>query len=315
MGKVIIIILAFLSVAGCYIDVMHSSGNDPGNTFGTGTVSFNIMQKDGSPIDSVNVYLNDTVYYAQNGSINDMVIINDTLHIILSRSGFDSICIDTVLKTGDKLIFDITMNSLPEIMSSAVYSCTEYVYSISDTIEQSVNIECVIKDRDLEDDIAACSVSIFDAILSLSFVSISGTDMLFSKTLNEDMRDFNIYDLQGEPMYISVIDMSGSADQSGPIQLVRFIEHIPGPVYPLNGETVVFPDTIKWDVPDIPYTVIPSLILWNAQGDTLIHIQLNEGVNSYYIDSLMPSGIYNMTVLLSDMYGNYSCRTIEFYIQ
>lgn len=315
MGKVISIVLAVLLISGCYIDVMHSSGNDPANSFGTGTVSFNIMQKDGSPVDSVSIYLNDTLYYAQNGSINDIVIVNDSLHIVFSKTGFDSICIDTVLKTGDKLMFDITMNSLPEIISSTVYSCTEYVYSIADTIEQSVNIESIIRDRDLENDIAACSVSIFDAMLNLAFVSISGTDMLFLKTLNEDMRDFNIYDLQGEPMHIAVTDKSGSTDEHGPIQLVRFIEYIPGPVHPLNGETIVFPDTIKWYVPDIPYTVFPSLVLRNASGDTLFHTQFNEGVDSYYIDSLMPSGIYNMTVLLSDMYGNYSSRTIEFYIQ
>lgn len=315
MGKIAVFILIILIMTGCYIDVMHSSNNDPGNPYGMGILNFSIRQKNSIVIDSAQVVINEEEYYTENGLIEDIALINDSLRIMVSKTGFDSIAIDTVLKTGDKIEFDIEMNSIPAIKNASVYSCTEYVYGLTDTVAHSVNVQCMVNDRDLQNDISACSVNVFDSNIPLQYAHTAGNDMIFGTVLNENLRDFNIFDLQGEPMYVSVEDKSGSNDEWGPMQLVRFIEHIPQMLRPFNGEVMIFPDTLKWSIPDIPYTVLTRIIISNEDGDTIMEQIFDSDINDHYIDSIMHSGIYNLSIILNDLYGNFSCRKLEFYIQ
>ncbi len=317
MVKIIILnVMILFLISGCYIDVIHNSSNDPANPFGTGNISVQVSDKNGFPIDSCVVIINDSSLICdENGSINDYSIISDSINITIMMEGFRQWEKDTVINTGEDIDLNIVLNKIPVICNSIVYSSVNYRYNLLDTLEYAVHIETSIDDEDGIDDIDSCYVCIFNEELSLHFDGIIDGLMKFTLILSEDTRAFNIFDLQGAPMCIKIVDKSYERDSSETLQLVRFINYMPENLNPVNFQTILFPDSLEWRVGLPPYEAYLNALIYSPDSNIALCDTIDINTYVYYIDSMFNSGQYILDLRVYDAYSNYSSKSINFNVQ
>ncbi|HAV92524.1 TPA: hypothetical protein DCW38_05010 [candidate division WOR-3 bacterium] len=303
-------VLLFFS---CYIDVPHDSRYDTLNPFGKSSISIEVTDKDGMPMESAAVKLNDTLvfYTNEDGVFSIGTFTYGDILIKIEKDEYRTFEKDTLLKTGVPLSLTVRMNYIPVIENFHAYSSVRNIVSFEDTMEYNVNYTGLIKDKDGIGDIDSCIMNISGMKFKMN-LSEEGALVKCSLNFSENNGYFQIYDLQGENSYMEVFDKSGERILSSNANLVRFIERLPIILYPEDGGVLSLPDTIKWKRTSELFESYFQMEIKDEFKTAFIADSINSADSALYIDTLLNENAYKMYLRLYDMFGNFSENSIIF---
>jgi hypothetical protein len=316
MKKVFFFLLAVLLIllTGCGEPTLHTNPMDPLCPWSDITVKGMVYSLSGRGISSaslhflssdITVFCDDSGYYYADGLLPQ----EDT--VVVEAEGYktDSLIMD--FQPGDKLQKNFILFFIPVIDSQKVYSYN-LKYS-SPTEKNGVICDLYITDRDRIMDIADVKLKYGYNIMTINdHIMLNDYSAVYRADITQDNSNISVFDMVGLNFVPVVKDYEDIVTIGTGGHLVRVIENIPDILYPEEGDYLYKGDTIKWHVTVPSFSAVVDVNI--MRNDSLIWQEknLSPSDSMYVFDDILPSGTYQLRIILRDEYGDWGARQIWF---
>ncbi len=309
----ITIIISFL-IYGCANSPLHNNPMDPLCPWSDITIYGRVHDLNGDPVvncslslvdQDIVTFTNDSGYYI----IDSIMPLPDTL--IVEAEGYLGDTVYISPNPGDVLSLDFLLYGIPVIRSESVYSY-RLLTSLPTEIAGIIYETCIY-DPDRIIDIKNVVVTYRDNTIHLNLdrivddnTGVYKAEMTYEE---EGPQIFNMVGLEFVPMVEDYENIVSTGDGTN---LVRFIDVVPDVVYPVEGGSLSYGDTIKWYIEPPSYDV--EVNLYVTKNDSVIWGK--EDLSPYdticVFDKILSSGDYKLLVQIEDNYGDWSGKEVWF---
>ncbi len=307
-------IFLFLLYSACYIDMPHSGLLDPENSFGKSTVKIKCYDRSHNPLPGVLVTINDTITKVSDdfGYVSFLNILKGDLKIRLSKDGYSTLYIDTILFSGIPLNLVEYLNFIPKVESSYVYSSVRKTFDVFDSLRFDVNFVVKVLEKDSIEDISEAFIYFDFGRYELMKVYDDGF-IKCSLNFNKTNSPLNLYDLIGEKGNIFIKDSYQESLKVKDLSLIRFVEYIPTIISPSEGEEFFYPYSFKFKSEKPYYSSYLNLSIIDVNGVTIFSDSFSIMDTMFVYNGSLKEGEYRFVVRVYDLFGNFSENSVTFF--